>query len=102
MVSEQNRVLQAEPFESTLEAFRLRVITKGGNVEEHYAIRKIEQQEERLRKLEAERDVLTDAVRDMLAWCPGCDGNGVVDGVGPNEASYVSCEKCAAYRKSIE
>jgi hypothetical protein len=37
---------QAEPFEETLAEFRRRVICKGGTVQEHYAIRKIDQLEE--------------------------------------------------------
>jgi hypothetical protein len=40
---------QAEPFKEMIEAFRKRVILKGGSVEEHYVLRKINDLESTLK-----------------------------------------------------
>lgn len=42
---------QAEPFEETLEAYRVRVLMQGGHIGEHYAFRKIEMQAEQIAAL---------------------------------------------------
>lgn len=43
---------QAEPFEETLEKFRLRVLLQGGTTEEHYVWRKVEMLRETIAELE--------------------------------------------------
>lgn len=57
---------QAEPFEEILEKFRHRVITKGGSVEEHYALRSIDKLTQKLAEVkEAIAKAREDGARDM-------------------------------------
>ena len=51
---------QAEPFEETLAAWRERIILRGGTVEEHYALRKIDDLQLARDVMQSERD---DAIR---------------------------------------
>ena len=58
---------QAEPFEETLAAWRERIILRGGTMEEHYALRKIDDLQLARDVMESERDGLRQAKRDSEA-----------------------------------